>query len=235
MRPLVPVSALLILVALAPPAAAQERLASSLTNPYVLRAHGSARRSTGIALMVLGSLNLVVTLGVGLGMGIPCSRPGTECGLADVAMISTTASSAIVGGTLLAAGIPLYVQGQRAVERARREMDESPGAFVEPEALRPHPERDRKLGVRLLTAGALSLGVGLAGTAGVIATAYSPRSPSAAAEISTLCLSTVGGGLGIILLSTGGAYLARAHARRAEPPVRLSLRLGSSIALAGEM
>jgi hypothetical protein len=232
MRSFIPAFSLLLVVAYAPPASAQQ----SPENPYVLRAHGGARRGTGIALMVLGSLNLAVTVGAGLGMGIPShSRACSDCGLADVAMMGITIPSAVVGGTLLAAGIPLYVQGDRAVKRARRELAESPGAFVEPEAQRPHPERDRRRGIRLLTAGAISLGVGLAGTAGLIGVVYSTQWADSAAWFSTLCLSSIGSGLGIILVSTGGAYMARARQRHAEPPVRLSLRLGTSIALAGEM
>jgi hypothetical protein len=234
MRLLMPAATLAFIVALALPARAQQGLAPSPENPYLLRANGHVRRNTGIALMVLGSLNLAVAVGVGLGMGLPSSYPRgcPDCGLGYTAMLSITIPSAVVGGTLLGVGIPLYVQGDRAVHRASRELAESPGAFSEAEALRPHPERDRKLGTRLLIAGALSLSVGLAGSAGVFATIYSrPFNP--AALDSTLCLSAVGGGLGIILLSTGGSYLSRA--RRAERSLRLSLRLGTSIALAGEM
>jgi hypothetical protein len=121
---------LLLVVAFTVPARAQQKLPLLPEGPDGVLAHGKARRNTGIALIVLGSLNLAVAVGAGFGLGIPSSaasaRGCPDCGLGETVALSIAIPSVVVGGTLLGVGIPLYVQGNRVVKRARLEQVESP-------------------------------------------------------------------------------------------------------------
>lgn len=153
-------------------------------DPIALRADAGRKKSTGIALMVFGSLNLTLALGMGIGGTISCERAaasadGVGCELFGAVVIGVASGAGAASAILLGTGIPLYAAGVRRGARAdrieaavRRSLPEGYPAPWErredPLVVESRIQQHRRAGLGLLTGGGVTFGLGLLGTGGMV-------------------------------------------------------------------
>jgi hypothetical protein len=209
---------------------------AAATKAQRLQQQATHWRRTGLSLVVLGSLNLALTLGMGIGGSIACANAeasGGRCELFAAVVIGTSTAGAIVGSALLSTGIPILIRGNHDLERAR-----DPERMAREEIQARERERDpvwlarqRVLGHRLLRAGGVTVSLALAAST-LWLWAYSkpgtfPRDFTPVMEATSLVTMA----LSIGLFTSGGVYLRRGS--RGAPPTRLELRVGSAVTLSG--
>jgi hypothetical protein len=203
-------------------------------DPIALRADAGRKKSTGIALMVFGSLNLTLAIGMGVGGSLTCQQH--ECELFGPLWVSVTGASAGVAGILLATGIPLYGAGVRRGARAdrieaaaRRALPEGyPAPWEQRDdarAVEARGRNHREISRGLLIGGGVTLGLGLLGIAGWIGCDYSGGCHNGL-YLPSILSAIFGTSTGVVLTSIGAHF-----ARRSQ--VELRLALGSSIGLSG--
>lgn len=215
--------------------------ASSGTNPLELRTRGEIRRSSGIAVMVFGSLHLALGIVFGtIAIAIRCE--GLGC-LGNAIFGWAGIGNSIVAAPLLGIGIPVYLTGVRQTTRARRLVDEArrrgslPPTWGEPvEEVLARGRARRSLGLRLLAGGAISFAVGAAGWGTFAGCSHFHTCPEGVG-VAGLVVGPIGSALGSILLGVGGDYYLRGSrdidSVSAKPRVELRLQLGTTVALTG--
>jgi hypothetical protein len=204
-------------------------------DPIALRADAGRKKATGIALMVFGSLNLTLAIGMGVGGSITCER--TNCELFSAVVLGVSTGAGMAAAVLLGAGIPLYGAGVRRGARADRieaaARRELPAGYPAPweqredsPAVEARGRNHREISRGLLIGGGVTLGLGLLGIGGWVGCAFSGGSCHDGLYLPSVLSAIFGTSTGIVLTSIGGHF-----ARRSQ--VELRLALGSTVGLTG--
>jgi hypothetical protein len=200
----------------------------------LLRARGERRRSTGIALVTLGALNLTVAVGAGIGLATSCGHAqGLECEWLGAALFGTAIASGIVASALLTSGIPLVVYGQREVKRAAAleaglSTDWQRGWT--PSELAGARDKRKWTGLGLTLSGVVNLALGLASMGALFGCMGSSNACSTEGVLAALPMAVIGGTSGVVLLASGG-HLYRTRNHPAADQLSLRLNLGSTVGL----